>query len=146
MYAIGWAETVVKQHYLRHTRAAWFLLKHGGFTTNHLQLWLARRDPRWEVYKKAVLFIESFPLHLDVAENATQALSDLESFIVNSCPEGGNSFLRWLDIGTILKKSFRATRVAPRRGHEETRDLPGQLVLFPEVDLVCRVQESDTRD
>lgn len=60
MYSIDWAREVVKRHYQKHARAAFFLLGKGPFSSLSLAIWVARRDPKWELFKKAVVILEQY--------------------------------------------------------------------------------------
>jgi len=132
MYSILWAQEVVEAHYKAHTRASYFMLVSHGYTTRTLGLWLAKRDPRWELYKAAVLVVEN---HMD---SDTKLLfskllySKLTHLYAKRYEMGGSQAMLDLEEGFTLGLQVLKGTTGGRADEKTTGDLPGQLLLFDE--------------
>jgi len=133
MYALTWAENVVTSHYRLHARASYSALLLTDIHTRQLVKWLQKNDPRWNAWKKFVLLIEDVtnmgqndPGFLPLA----RALAEL---VQNNPVDGSNWLLTAMVDHCKLKERSLKVSAEADSSKKASRDLPGQLLLFPEA-------------
>lgn len=132
MYSIDWAEDVVKTHYKAHARVAYPLWVCHGYSTRILGLWIAKRDPRWELYKCIVRTIEDHLLNDPKLLYSELLCSAMSAKYGKHYEYGGSQGLREFEFGRKLFLQFLKGTV-PDRAEEKKRGIPAtQPLLFPE--------------
>lgn len=133
MYSMVWSIETIEAHYKAHTRASYFCLVTLGLTTRTLALWLAKRDPRWELYKKACKIVEE---HLTITGDlfeTTHLFSKLTHLFAKSYEMGGAQLLQELEDGRKLGLQFFKGTPVGRAEEKAERRLPFQPSLFEEA-------------
>jgi hypothetical protein len=113
MYSVKWAEDVVKLHYKSHARVSYFLLNCLDVTVNDLARWIAKRDPRWEAYKKIAKIFEEHSAFSASDPSVSFCLSEVDKMVHQKAVDGSNWLLTRLQASNILKKQFVQRRAKP---------------------------------
>lgn len=139
MYALSWAETVVSNHYKKHARAAYYVLCRSPILPKTLSLWVARRDPRWELFKKLVSFLETFLISPQEAPEyytnvSLNWLSAMDQTLEQLAHTPWQAVLTHLQVCPMLKKqSFKARAALPVVDGAETAPVNDGEQLFMEA-------------
>jgi hypothetical protein len=128
MYDLKWAENVVKQHYTLHARVSYFLHIVLDITTNDLAKWVAKRDPRWEAYKKVAKIFEDHSAFSATDPSVSYCLSEVDKMVHLKAVDGSKWLLTRLQASSMLKKQFVERRAEPD-SRKSRADLPGQLLF-----------------
>jgi len=128
MYALDWAENVVKAHYRAHPRASYFLLVLLELTTKDLAKWLARSEERWELYKSMVKLAENRSVSEHNDPGVSLWLRDVDKMLQENEGSGSKYLLTLLMNTPTLKKHWLERLPSADQG-KIRGDLPGQLHL-----------------
>jgi hypothetical protein len=138
MYSLDWAKNVVKTYYQKHARVSYYLLAKGPYTSGNLAIWLARKDPKWVLFKKAVDILEGYS-NFDPEESkyytsvGVNGFSALDSILVNLVQTPYEAVFTAIGVYPTLKKqSLKARAAQSGEAGDETADR--QVDLFQEGD------------
>lgn len=153
MYNLDWASKVVSEHYHTYARVSYFLLTNSAIDTHKLTIWLAKNDPKWRLWKTCVMRIQLALKVRALEDGSEQTTAQMFSCMCETLLDlldthvcGDLTPLIWRF--TLEKHLLSTARSASRsRRGSSVPDLPGQLLLFEEVeDAASRVSESSIGD